>query len=111
MNDIWLNFAIEIALFSFLGILYYFYQKRKIIHFEENKTPLIINYILEICLSEKSDVPEPELDHLIIELDNFISKKTTHPPFELLKVFSESPHCSARLKEVISNGLRELGIE
>ena len=111
MNDLWFNFALEIGLFSLLGILYYFYQKRKIIRYEENKIPLIMGYILEVCLSEKQEQIEVELDQLIIEIDDYLNKKKINPPIQQLKVFSESPSCSKHLKEIIQSGLEEIGNE
>jgi hypothetical protein len=108
MNDLWMNFALEIGLFSILGIGYYFYQKRKIIHFEENKNPIIINYILEICLAEKTESKEKELDDLIIELDDYLNQKKLTPPIKQLRDFSESTFCSPRLKEVIQSSLKEI---
>lgn len=74
MDNTLLNFALEIGLFSLLGILYYFYQKRKILKYEENKTPLVMSFILQSCLSEKLDTAQPELDHVIEALDDFWNK-------------------------------------
>lgn len=108
MDNMWLNFALEIGLFSFLGILYYFYQKRKIISYEENKTPLVMSFILQSCLSEKLEVSQPELDHVIEALDDFLKGKTSHPPTALLKTFVLTPGCSPDLKEIIQEGLKEL---
>jgi hypothetical protein len=108
MNEFWMNFSLEIALFSFLGILYYFYQKRKIIQYEENKTPIVMNYILQACLSEKKDSPQMELDLIIESIDDFL-KSNSNPPIASLKKFSQSSECSLELKEVILAGLKEIG--
>jgi hypothetical protein len=108
MNDFWGNFLIEIGIFTFLGLLYYFYQRRKIIHYEENKTPLVMGFILQSCLSEKKDQTEPELDALIESLDDYLHNRTTHPPTALLKVHMNSPQCSPELKNVIEEGLKEI---
>ena len=108
MDNMWLNFALEIGLFSFLGILYYFYQKRKILRYEENKTPLVMSFILQSCLAEKLDTAQPELDHVIEALDDFLKEKTAHPPVTLLKNFVLNPTCPPDLKEVIQEGLKEL---
>jgi len=43
MGNNWENLLWEIAIFFALGILYYFYQKKKIIDFEKNKHSLIMN--------------------------------------------------------------------
>ncbi len=108
MSSFWINFAVEIGFLSLLGVLYYFYQKKKIIHHEENKPSMILNFILQSCLAEKTDNPQPELDNLILELDDFLNNKTSQPPFTLLKNFSQSSTCSAELKATILEGLKEL---
>jgi hypothetical protein len=108
MDEMWLNFALEIGLFSLLGLLYYFYQKRKIIQYEENKTPLVMNFIMQTCLSEKLDMAQPELDQLIESLDDFLNNSLPHPPIDNLKKFALSKECSPELKEVILEGLKEL---
>ena len=108
MNDMWLNFALEIALFSFLGILYYFYQKRKILRFSETKTPLVMNFLLQTCLSEKLETPQPKLDQLIEALDDYLKDTEITPPTPLLKTFMESSECSPELKSAILQGLKEL---
>lgn len=108
MNNFWMNFALEIGLLSFLGVLYYFYQKRKIIHYEENKPELVMGFILQSCLSEKNDLPQPALDQLIEALDDFIQHKTSTPPTALLKTFANSEDCSEELRNVILEGMKEL---
>lgn len=108
MDSFWANFAIEIALFSFLGILYYFYQKKKILHYEANKTPMVMSYILQSCLTERGDSPDVELDALIEALDDYVQEKTSNPPLTLLKHFSQTAVCSEELKAVIEEGLKEI---
>ena len=108
MNSVWMNFALEIGFFSLLGVLYYFYQKRKLLKYEENKSPLVMNFILQSCLAEKTDSPQPELDELIIALDDYVNKKTPHAPLAQLKTFSHSQYCPLELKEIIIEGLKEL---
>ena len=103
-----MNFALEIGFFSFLGVLYYFYQKRKILKYEENKTPLVLNFILQACLADKTDSSQPQLDEVIIALDDFLNKKTLHPPIVLLKTFALSSGCHPELKEIILEGLKEI---
>lgn len=109
MTDSWLNIAIEIALFTLLGVLYYFYQKRKIIGYEENKKPALMGYLIQACLSEKGEHPEAELDHVIEALDDFLHGKSAQPPIALLKMYATSEKCSPELKEVITATLEELG--
>lgn len=102
------NLFYEMLLFSFLGVLYYFYQKRKILSFEENKAPLIMGYILQACLSVRGDKPDPELDPVIESLDDFLHNKTPSPPTALLSVYANSPRCPQELKDVILQGIEDL---
>lgn len=104
----WGNFLLEIALFSFLGVLYYFYQKRKIVHFEENKNSIIMGMILQSCLSDKSEEAQPELDAVITALDDFLHNRSATPPLALLKHFMNTSACSPELRDVIVAGIREL---
>jgi hypothetical protein len=111
MTEIIENFLIEIALFSFLGVLYYFYQKRKIVHYEENKIPLIMNFFLQSCLTEKKDIPETELDNLIEALDDYLKNDSIKPPIHMLKKYMLSPNCSTELRDIIDEGLKEIESE
>lgn len=104
------NFLIELGLFAFLGVIYYFYQKKKILHFEENKHALVMGYILQSCLSEKTDETNMELDGVIESVDDFIQGRVAHPPYVLLKFYMNSSLCSPELKNIIHGGLIELGI-
>lgn len=108
MPEFFQNILLELALFIFLGVLYYFYQKRKIIHYEENKTPLVMGFILQSCLTEKKEAPEPQLDALIEALDDYLHNRSSNPPFSLLKIFMQSPECSAELSAIIREGLLEV---
>ena len=110
MTSFWQNLLLEIGLFTFLGILYYFYQKRKIVEFEKNKTPLIMGFILQSCLSEKEDRSQPELDQLIESIDDYLHNRTVQPPIMLLKSFMLSQQCSEELKEIIREGINEIEI-
>ena len=107
MNPFW-NFLLEMGLFTFLGILYYFYQKRKIVNYEENKNPLIVDFILKSCLAEKQDGPQIELDTLIESLDDYLLNPASMPPIGILKVYAASSGCSLELREIILNGVNEL---
>lgn len=111
MANFWMNFAIEIAVLSLLGVLYYFYQKRKLVQYEENKIPLVMSFILQSCLTHKTEAPTPVLDTLIESLDDFLQQKTSVPPLALLRSFSDSAECSPELKEIIDEGLKELESE
>jgi hypothetical protein len=110
MNDFWKNFVLEIGLFTFLGVLYYFYQKRKIVRYEENKGPLVMGFILQSCLHDKQDLPQPELDSLIESLDDYLHNKSAHPPVALLIHYMNSQQCSTELRDIIREGLNELDL-
>jgi hypothetical protein len=108
MANFWMNFAIEIAVLSFLGVLYYFYQKRKILNYEENKVPLVMNFILESCLSHKTEEAQPMLDTLIEQLDDYLKEKIMTPPLALLRAYADSTDCAPELKSIIDEGLKEI---
>ena len=102
------NLLYELLFLSFLGFLYYFYQKRKILSYEANKVPLIMGFILQACLSTRGDTPDKELDPVIESLDDFLHNKTATPPTTLLSVYAKSPACSPELRDVIVQGLEDL---
>lgn len=108
MQTFWENFLLEIALFTFLGVLYYFYQKRKIVNYEQNKGPLVMGFILQSCLTEKRDFPQPQLDTLIESLDDYLHNKASTPPIALLRLFMNSKDCSPELRDIICEGLQEI---
>ena len=108
MDSFWGNFLIEIAIFTFFGMLYYFYQKRKILNYENNKGPLIMGYLLQSCLTERGDISEPQMDALIEAIDDYLQNKSTNPPLALLKHYAESSYCTPELKAVIEEGLSEI---
>lgn len=108
MTETWQNILIEIGLFIILGVLYYFYQKRKIVSYEENKAPLIMGFILQSCLTEKTESTQPELDSVIESLDDYLHNRSATPPSALLKIFMNSPQCSKELSDIIREGLIEL---
>ncbi len=108
MDNFWQNFLLEIALFTALGILYYFYQKRRLNSYEENKKPLVMGFILHACLSEKNEEAQPLLDTLIEALDDYVHQRIALPPISLLRGYLDSSECSAELREVIQEGLIEI---
>lgn len=108
MTTFWENFLIEIGLFTLLGVLYYFYQKRKIVQYEENKEPLVMGFILQSCLTEKKETAEPQLDSLIEALDDYLQNKVSSPPYALLRLFMNSPECSKELQDIIREGILEI---
>lgn len=102
------NLLYEMALFSLLGVLYYFYQKRKILSFEENKGPMIMGYVLQSCLSVRGENPDPKLDPVIEALDDYLHNKSSTPPTALLTVYANSPECNPELRDVILQGIEDL---
>ncbi|WP_408098940.1 hypothetical protein ACJVC5_08475 [Peredibacter sp. HCB2-198] len=109
MFDLWGNILIEIGLFTLFGVLYYFYQKRKIMHYEANKGPILMGMLLQSCLSEKNDSSQPELDGVIEALDDYLQNKSTTPPLALLQSFASGDACSPELKNVILESIEEYG--
>lgn len=108
MDNFWFNFALELGFFSLLGVLYYFYQKRKILRYEENKVPIVMEFILQNCLQDKTDAPQPQLDLVIESLDDYLTNKTSTPPVIILRSFAESPDCTPELRHIILEGLKEI---
>ena len=107
-DSLWFNFALEIGFLSFLGVLYYFWQKRRIIRYEENKTPIVMNFLMQACLSEKTESPQPELDQVIEVLDDYLTQKNALPPLLILKKFAASVECPKDLSHAITEGLKEI---
>jgi hypothetical protein len=108
MKQFWMNFALEIGILSGLGIIYYFYQKKKLLHFEENKNQMVMTFLLNSCLSEKNDSSQPELDLLIEALDDFVNLKNSMIPVSQLESFSTCSECSEELRALILEALGEL---
>ncbi len=102
------NLLYELLFLSFLGVVYYFYQKRKILSYEANKAPLIMGFILQSCLAARGDTPDAELDPVIEALDDFLHNKTSTPPTDLLSAYAKSSGCSPELRDVILQGIEEL---
>lgn len=102
------NLLYEMALFSLLGVLYYFYQKKKILSYENNKGPMIMGYILQSCLSVRGENPDPKLDPVIEALDDYLLNKSATPPTALLLVYANSPECKPELRDVILQGIEDL---
>lgn len=109
MTETWQNILIEIGLFIILGVLYYFYQKRKIVSYEENKEPLVMGFILQSCLTEKKENEnQQELDSVIEAIDEYLHGRAASSPKALLRIFMNSPRCSKELSDIIREGLLEI---
>lgn len=105
--DTWFNILIEVGLFAFLGLLYYLYQRKKILDYEKNKGPVIAGYLMQSCLMERGEETNQELDALIEALDNYIHNRSSTLPIALLKHYSHTSACSTELKDVIEEGIAE----
>lgn len=108
MDSFWANFAIEIVFLSLLGVLYYFWQKRRILSYEKEKPTILMGQLLQSCLIVRGDNPNPKLDALIEALDDFIHNKSTNPPTALIRIYADSPECDPELKNVMQEILAEL---
>ncbi len=108
MSQNWQNLLFEIALLTILGILYYFYQKKKILKADENRIPFILEFVLQACLAEKKEEEEAELMRLIEEIDDFLQNKTSLLPIQSMKTYKESKSCGEDLKDVIHEALIEI---
>lgn len=102
------NLLYELLFLSFLGLLYYLYQRRKILLFEDNKGPMIMGSVLQSCLSVRGDEPDPELDPVIEGLDDYLQNKSATPPTALLTVYANSSSCSPELRDIILQGIEDL---
>lgn len=106
--ELLLNLTLEMALFAGLGILYYFYQKKRILHHEVEKTTYLMGFILEASLAERGDAPSELLDPLIEAIDDFLHNKTTTPPLGLMQICEKNSAFSEEYRSVLREGLLEL---
>lgn len=94
MSDTWFNLIIEMGVLAFLGLLYYFYQKRKIIRFDKEE-------IFEL------------VGEVTYELNHFLEEKKEEAFYNTLNIFcTQLEECSENssiqqlheiLKELPSN--------
>lgn len=105
------NLSLEMALFAFLGVLYYFYQKKRILRHEAEKTTYIMSFLLEATLSERGEHPHERLDPLIEAIDDYLHNRTSAPPVGLLKLCAEDARFSAEYRDVLQESIRELSPE
>jgi hypothetical protein len=108
MNNMIQGLIWELLLLAFLGVLYYFYQKRKLISYELNKTPVIISYLLQSSLSERGEENNLELDSIIASLDDYLKNKSKTIPFKELNTYSRRKDCSPEFRQIIIDSLEEL---
>jgi hypothetical protein len=108
MNDFWFNIMLEIGLLILLGVLYYFYQRKKILSYEADKGPLLMGYILQCCLSERGDTPSADLDPVIEALDDYLHNRTPTPPVVMIEYYLKSEKGTPELRDVMREALLEL---
>ncbi len=109
--ELLLKLSLEMALFTGLGVLYYFYQKKKILRHEEEKATYLMGFVLEASLSERGDSPHDLLDPLIEAIDDFLHNRTTVPPLGLLKICAKNDSFSEEYRSVLQESLLELDEE
>ncbi len=108
MSDFWFNILLEIGLLVLLGVLYYFYQRKKILSYEADKGPLLMGYILQCCLSERGEDPSPDLDPVIEVLDDYLHHKSGSAPVAIIQHFIKQGKGSVELLAVMKEALNEL---
>jgi len=110
MSNQAIELTIELGLLGLFGLLYYLYQRRKILAFEADKIPSQLGLILQLLLLEHDkNSTDPILNELIEEIDRFLHGETSHPPLALMKVYSENqPNHSPDLKRMIAEILVEI---
>ena len=102
------NLAIELIVLAAFGFLYYFWQRRRILQFEENKSYAVAAPLLQACLIEKDHQSFPLLDSFILELDDFLHGKTSLFPTALAEELLKNDACPEDLAVVIKESLKEL---
>lgn len=108
MDNFLEKFLMEMALFVGLGLLYYFYQRKKILQYEANKGPIVMGYLLQAFLTEKGEHDIPEMSIIIEALDDFLHNRSSVAPILLLKKFTHSPDCSPEMKALIEESMLEM---
>lgn len=102
------NLAIELAVLAALGLVYYFWQKRRILQFEQNKSYAVAAPLLQACLIEKDQQSFEMLESFILELDDFLHGKSGSFPTVLAEQLASNKACPHDLSEVIKESLKEL---
>lgn len=109
--ELLLKLSLEMALFAGLGVLYYFYQKKRILRHEEEKATYLMGFILEASLSERGDEAHATLDPLIEAIDDFLHNRISTPPFGLMKICAKDASFSEEYRNVLQEALNELSEE
>lgn len=109
--ELLLKLSLEMAILAGLGMLYYFYQKKKILRHEEEKATYLMGFILEASLSERGDDSHELLDPLIEAIDDFLHNRTTTPPLGLMRVCAGHTRFSEEYRSVLQEALSELNEE
>lgn len=99
---------IELTILVALGLLYYFWQRARILRFEENKSQAVAAPLLQACLIEKDHQSFPLLEEFILALDDFLHGKSASFPSALAEQVRKDQHCPQDLAEIINESLKEL---
>jgi len=99
---------IELAVLAGLGLLYYFWEKKRILQFEENKAMAIASPLLQACLIEQEQTSFTLLDNFILALDDFLHGKTSYFPTSLAQELVKDPKCPEDLAAIITESLKEM---
>ena len=102
------NLAIELLVLAALGLVYYFWQRRRILQFEQHKSYAVAAPLLQACLIEKDQQSFELLESFILELDDFLHGKSATFPTALAQQLANNISCPHDLSEVIKESLKEL---
>lgn len=100
---------IELLALGTLGLGYYFWQKKRILRFEENKMSIVAAPLLQACLIEQEHKSFSLLNSFTLELDDYLHGKTSHFPLALANELMKHPECPQDLAHILEESLREIG--
>lgn len=100
---------IELSVLIFLGLIYYYWQKKRILRFEENKAVTVAAPLLQACLIEQEQADFSLLSHFIVALDDFLHGKSSYFPTTLAQELIKDKQCPDDLVEIIKESLKEIG--
>lgn len=104
--DIFYKLLFEILIFLVLGLLYYFFQKRKIYSYIEKERNYALNTINEICheLINSDKLPTQELNivkQILNALDDLENQQIQNLPYSIYKDVIYTFDDSSELKLII----------
>jgi hypothetical protein len=98
----------EISLLGTLGLVYYFYQRKKILNYEKNRLSDLLSFMLQQSLVERGDKENHELDRIIVQLDDSLKSGSQNFPIDNLRRYSQRKDCSEEYREIIKALLNEI---